>query len=345
MKLNMLPGAILPWFEENHRDLPWRKTNDPYRIWLSEIMLQQTRVEAVKSYYARFLEKLPTVQALADCDEELLAKLWEGLGYYSRMRNLKKAAIVITQQYGGVFPNTYEQVLALPGVGPYTAGAVCSIAFDLKTPAVDGNVLRVYSRLTDDRTPMDKLKEKAARELAEVYPDKAGDFTQALMELGATICGPDKKPDCEHCPCKDFCLGYERGTAHQLPVRPVKKERKQEDKTVFIIRCGDLYALEKRPAAGLLANLWQFPNTQGHLDAVRAVEALEQKGLAVTDILGQVERKHIFTHIQWNMRGFYVCVREAKGNFCWMTAEKITADTALPTAFRQFWEEQIFCEK
>ena len=340
--LSRLPEVLMKWFSENRRELPWRKTKEPYHIWLSEIMLQQTRVEAVKGYYTRFLEMLPTVQALADADEELLAKLWEGLGYYSRMRNLQKAARIIVGEYGGEFPRNFEKILALPGVGPYTAGAVCSIAFDIPVPAVDGNVLRVYSRLTDDDTPIDKLKEKAAQELAEIYPDRAGDFTQALMELGATICGPDKKPDCDNCPCKAFCLGCQKGTAASLPVRPPKKERRQEHKTVFILCCGDLYALQKRPHKGLLAGLWQFPNTEGHLDAAQAVAALEQMGLAVTDILGQVERKHIFTHVQWNMRGFYACVREPVGDFCWMTKEEITGQVALPTAFRQFWEENFF---
>ena len=198
-----LPGALLPWYRENRRDLPWRHTREPYRIWLSEIMLQQTRVEAVKGYYARFLEALPTVEALANCEDDALHKLWEGLGYYSRVRNLKKAAGILMERYGGRFPETYEEVLALPGIGAYTAGAVCSIAFDLPTPAVDGNVLRLAARLTEDPTPVDQpaLREAVRQRLAAVYPAQAGDFTQALMELGATLCGPNRKPECGNTPC------------------------------------------------------------------------------------------------------------------------------------------------
>ena len=197
--LSRLPGALLPWYDAGHRDLPWRRDREPYHIWLSEIMLQQTRVEAVKGYYARFLEALPTIEALSRCDDDALHKLWEGLGYYSRVRNLKKAAIAIMENHGGVFPRTFKEVLALPGIGDYTAGAICSIAFGLPTPAVDGNVLRVIARITDDSTPIDlPAYKKAVRERLEaIYPQRAGDFTQALMELGATLCGPNWAPRCE----------------------------------------------------------------------------------------------------------------------------------------------------
>ena len=219
--LHILPQVLLPWYEDNKRDLPWRKDKDPYHIWVSEIMLQQTRVEAVKGYYARFLEKLPTVEDLANAPDDVLHKLWEGLGYYSRVRNLKKAAQVIVNTYGGVFPKTYEEVIALPGIGPYTAGAICSIAYDLPTPAVDGNVLRVLSRLLADETPANApaARKNAEDTLKGIYPQRAGDFTQALMELGATTCGPNQKPDCPNCPCENFCKGYELGTAQLLPVR------------------------------------------------------------------------------------------------------------------------------
>lgn len=198
-----LPQWLLPWYEQNKRDLPWRLDRNPYHIWVSEIMLQQTRVEAVKGYYTRFLAALPDIPALAACDDDALHKLWEGLGYYSRVRNLKKAAQVIMQQHGGIFPREHSQVLALPGIGDYTAGAVCSICYDDPTPAVDGNVLRLVSRLTDDPSPIDlpTTKKKVTEALAEIYPAEAGTFTQALMELGATLCGPNRAPDCENCPC------------------------------------------------------------------------------------------------------------------------------------------------
>ncbi len=336
-----LPGALLPWYEANKRDLPWRKDRQPYHIWLSEIMLQQTRVEAVKGYYTRFLNALPSVEALAACDDDALHKLWEGLGYYSRVRNLKKAAQQIMGQHGGVFPSEYESVRALPGIGDYTAGAICSIAFDQPTPAVDGNVLRIAARLTNNDSPVDSpaFKRSIHGSLATTYPKEAGAFTQALMELGATVCGPNRKPDCEHCPCREFCLAHRHGTAEKLPVKLPKKQRKTENKTVFILSCGDRYALEKRPQKGLLAGLWQFPNTVGALEAGEAMTYLENIGLVPTQLMRQVERKHVFTHIEWNMRGIYAEVRETNDRFTWLTAREINAQTALPTAFRQFWEE------
>ena len=338
--LGLLPTLLLPWYRKNRRDLPWRKDREPYHIWISEIMLQQTRVEAVKGYYNRFLKVLPTIDALANCDDDLLHKLWEGLGYYSRVRNLKKAAIVVMEQHGGIFPKTHEEVIGLPGIGAYTAGAICSIAYNLPTPAVDGNVLRVFSRLTNDSSPIDlpETKKTVTAALAEIYPKEARDFTQALMELGATVCGPNKAPDCDNCPCSEICLAYQEGTAESLPVKAPKKAKRQEDRTVFILRCEDRYALEKRPNKGLLAGLWQFPNVSGHLDTLQALEALQAMGLKPREILREVERKHIFTHIQWNMKGIYLEVAEPAGNFTWLTPEEINTQVALPTAFKQFWD-------
>lgn len=340
-RLSLLPAALLPWYAENKRELPWRKDKDPYHIWVSEIMLQQTRVEAVKGYYTRFLEKMPTVEALANADGELLHKLWEGLGYYSRVRNLQKAAQTVMQELGGVFPTEYAQVRALSGIGDYTAGAICSIAYDLPTPAVDGNVLRVIARLTDDDTPIDlpAYKKQVQDELLRIYPKQAGAFTQALMELGATVCGPNRKPDCDNCPCKGFCLGKETGRAEQLPVKNPKRARKEQEMTVFILNCGDRYALEKRPNKGLLAGLWQFPNTSGKLETADALQAIEQMGLRPSQLHRRVERKHIFTHITWQMRGYYVSVKETSVAYTWLTSEQIREEAALPTAFRQFWEE------
>ena len=340
--LRELPSLLLPWYYANRRDLPWRKDREPYHVWLSEIMLQQTRVEAVKGYYARFLETLPTVAALSECDDDLLHKLWEGLGYYSRVRNLKKAARVVMTAHAGVFPRTHAEVLALPGIGAYTAGAICSICFGLPTPAVDGNVLRVFSRLTDDPSPIDlpTTKKRVTETLSAIYPMEAGDFTQALMELGATICGPNRKPDCERCPCKGICRGYAHGTAEALPVKAPKKEKRQEDRTVFLFHCDGKYALEKRPATGLLAGLWQFPNVSGQLDTASALQEAEKMGLRPQEIRKEIFRKHIFTHIQWNMKGIYLDVAETGGSFQWFTEEEVTAAAALPTAFRQFWEER-----
>ena len=339
--LKLLPGVLLPWYRQNRRDLPWRRDREPYHIWLSEIMLQQTRVEAVKGYYARFLDAVPTIAALADSDDDLLHKLWEGLGYYSRVRNLKKAAIQIMERHGGEFPKEYERIRALPGVGDYTAGAICSICFDVPKAAVDGNVLRVISRLTEDATPVDLPSQKKAvtTALERIYPTEAGEFTQALMELGATICGPNWAPRCEECPCREFCGGAIHKTAQQFPVKLPKKEKREEEKTVFILSCDGRYALQKRPDSGLLAGLWQFPNMSGKLETGDALEAVHQMGLRPREIIKQIERKHIFTHIIWNMRGFYLEVAEKPEGFIWMTAEQIEEIAALPTAFRQFWEE------
>ena len=335
--LQKLPGALLPWYNENKRDLPWRQDKDPYHIWLSEIMLQQTRVEAVKGYYARFLAALPTVDSLANADDALLYKLWEGLGYYSRVRNLKKAAQVIMSVYGGIFPEDHKAVLALPGIGQYTAGAICSIAFTQKTPAVDGNVLRVISRIQADFSPIDSpaRKKEVHLLLAEIYPDNAGDFTQALMELGATVCGPNKAPDCGNCPCRDFCRGYAQGIAAQLPVKAPKKSRRVEEKTVFLLRCEDHYALQKRPETGLLAGLWQFPEIPGIWPLSEAMARLD---VPVREVYRQLDRNHIFTHIEWKMRCFYWEIGEKSADYQWFTAEETANSAALPTAYRQFWD-------
>ena len=340
MELKVLPGVLVPWYRENRRELPWRENREPYRIWVSEIMLQQTRVEAVKGYYARFLDRLPDVEALAACDDDELHKLWEGLGYYSRVRNLKKAAGVIVSRHGGEFPRDYAAVRALPGIGDYTAGAICSIAFDLPTPAVDGNVLRVLARLRADGEPIDlpAVKKRVQGELAEIYPaDCPGEFTQALMELGATVCVPNGEPKCGACPCREFCEGREHW--QKFPAKLPKKAKKQEDRTVFLLHCGEHYAIEKRPNKGLLAGLWQFPNVAGHLDAVEAVAWAEEMGLHPRHVERSMDRHHIFTHIRWDLRGWFLEVAEMAGGFTWLTLDEIDDQAALPTAFRQFREE------
>ena len=338
--ISFLPQVLLPWYAENKRDLPWRKDHEPYHILISEIMLQQTRVEAVKGYYLRFLEALPTVESLANASQEVLNKLWEGLGYYSRAKNLKKTAEIICNEKNGVFPESYDGLLALPGIGPYTAGAIASIAFNQKTPAVDGNVLRVFARLTDDASPIDsqEFKRVATECLRKIYPDKAGDFTQALMELGATICGPNRKPDCEVCPCREYCKAFQNGTAESLPVKQPKKARKVEEMTVFILCCNGEYALEKRADRGLLAGLWQFPNISGKMEVSEAIFKMQQQGIRICDVKKCIERSHIFTHVQWEMMGIYAEVSEKCEQFQWFSPETILTETALPTAFRQFWD-------
>jgi len=333
-----LPEALLNWYDSNKRDLPWRQDREAYHIWISEIMLQQTRVEAVKGYYSRFLAALPTINDLACADDDLLHKLWEGLGYYSRVRNLKRAAVQIMEKHGGVFPGEYAQILALPGIGPYTAGAICSIAFNQPTPAVDGNVLRLISRLQNDPSNIDDpaTKKRVTRELARIYPARAGDFTQALMELGATVCGPNTAPACHACPCFDICLGRAAGTAAALPVRQPKKKRRIEKKTVLILSCNGCLALCKRPDTGLLASMWQFPELPGWYDTELLIRTVEEKGIRPINIKLQVERKHIFTHIEWRMCGVYMDVAEQAEQFVWMDAEQIRREAALPTAFKLF---------
>jgi len=339
--LNQLPEALLPWFDKEKRELPWRQDRQAYHVWLSEIMLQQTRVEAVKGYYSRFLAALPTIAELAEADDELLHKLWEGLGYYSRVRNLKKAAKIIMEEHGGIFPEDYRKVLALPGIGPYTAGAICSICYDTPTPAVDGNVLRVLSRICNDSTPIDDAshKKKVQQRLAQIYPARAGDFTQALMELGATVCGPNRPPCCQECPCKAFCRGHLSNVAEKLPVRLPKKDKRQEERTVFVFSCGEDYALCKRPDTGLLAGLWELPNVSGRLSMEVGLQIAEEWGLRPRQLLRQVERHHIFTHIHWKMQGLYIEVAEKSGEFSWFSGEELQKQIALPTAFRQFLED------
>ena len=340
-RLKNLAPALLPWFRENARDLPWRSDPTPYHIWLSEIMLQQTRVEAVKPYYARFLRELPDIPALAAADEEQLQKLWEGLGYYSRVRNLHAAAQQIMTQHGGQFPADYDDIRALKGVGDYTAGAIASICFGQPTPAVDGNVLRVISRITGDDRPVTEEKTKSAvrADLAAVYPEEnRGAFTQSLMELGATVCLPNGTPDCKACPCRNFCVSRDGGW-RDLPVKAPKKARRKEQLTVFLLRCGDTLAVRKRGDAGLLAGLWEFPNVPGHLSPEAALKQAEAWGTVPYEIESETHRSHIFTHVEWDMRCFSFRCREASENFVWASEAELDERIALPTAFRQFRED------
>ena len=333
----LLPAALLPWYRENARDLPWRRDREPYHVWLSEIMLQQTRVEAVRGYYLRFLGKLPTLEALAEVSEDALNKLWEGLGYYSRARNLHRAAQQIVSECGGVFPRTYDGIRALPGVGPYTAGAVASICYDEKRAAVDGNVLRVLSRVTacTESVDLPRVKQAMTDALEKVYPDEAGTFTQAMMELGATVCTP-RSPKCAACPCAAFCLAAAQGKAQQLPVRTPKKEKRAEERTVFLLQCGDRLAICRREDRGLLAGLWQLPNETGTLSAEAALRRASEMGVRPTELVSETHRTHIFTHIRWEMTGFCIRCAEMPPAFTWASPEELAGRYALPTAFRQF---------
>ena len=268
---------LLEWFAAHKRDLPWRRDREPYHVWLSEIMLQQTRVEAVKPYYARFLDTLPDIPSLSTCDHDALMKLWEGLGYYSRARNLQKAAQQIMTNFSGDFPRTYEEIRSLSGIGDYTAGAISSICFDLPEPAVDGNVLRVYTRLladarcTDDGTVKRDIRDTLRHVYAASPAGTRGTLTQALMELGATVCVPNGAPLCGECPLRSSCEAFRSNTIRQYPVRREKKARKTEEYTVYILQCGDRIAVQKRPDSGLLAGLWELPHLSGNRRAQQAI--------------------------------------------------------------------------
>lgn len=340
--LSQIPKPLLSWYNQNARMLPWRENTDPYRVWVSEIMLQQTRVVAVIPYFLRFMEQLPTVEALANAPKEQLLKLWEGLGYYSRARNLQKAAKVICTEYGGVFPERYEDILSLPGIGPYTAGAIASISFGQPAPAVDGNVLRVVSRLLEWDADLTGTAEKkqVSGLLAAVYPEEqCGAFTQALMELGAVICIPGTSPKCESCPLQHICSAFGSGTQDAFPVTAPKKPRKTEDKTIFLLHCKDKIALHRRPPDGLLGGLWEFPNTEGHLDTGAAEAWLMARGISVHTLAEGTPKKHIFTHIEWHMDCYTAECSNENSDFIWVTERKLLEEISLPTAFRKFFNE------
>ena len=300
---------LLDWYDAGHRDLPWRTLPTPYRVWVSEIMLQQTRVEAV------------------------------GLGYYSRVRNLHRAAVLLCEQYGGELPADYDKLLSLPGVGEYTAGAVASIAFGLPVPAVDGNVLRVAARLSSDFTPITdtRFKKQTRERFAALMPsDRPGDLNQALMELGATVCVPNGAPHCGDCPIQHLCEGFHRGNAAVLPLRAAKKARRAENRTVLLVRCGELVGLRQRPKKGLLAGLWELPSLDGHLTPDELRAALTEMGWSVRKLLSLRPAKHIFTHVEWHMNGVYVELDEPAPALTFVTPAALRADYALPSAFRSF---------
>lgn len=335
------------WFEQNARDLPWRKNPSPYQVWVSEIMLQQTRVEAVKPYYDRFLKALPDIKALAEAEEEGLLKLWEGLGYYNRVRNLQKAAKQIMEEYDGKMPAEFEELCKLPGIGSYTAGAVSSIAYGKKAPAVDGNVLRVLSRIMlDGRNILDaKVKKSVEQELYFVIPDhRPGDFNQAMMELGAMVCLPNGKPKCEECPLRGFCGAYRQGCMMEYPKKAPKKARKAEEKTVLVMQDETRVALAKREERGLLAGFYEFPCLPGKQSDRQVLEYLKRLGFVSLRIQKIGEAKHIFTHKEWHMTGYLIRTDELanqktaaeKAGFIFAEKEEIERNYPLPSAYAAY---------
>lgn len=336
--LAQVPGRLLEWYGQSARVLPWREEPTPYRVWVSEIMLQQTRVEAVKPYFQRFMEALPTVGDLAAAPEEQVLKLWEGLGYYSRARNLQKAARLVMERFGGALPGTVEGLLSLPGVGSYTAGAVASIAFGVMAPAVDGNVLRVVSRLLcrEEDVLAPAVKKKTEKEIAGILPEgRAGDFNQAMMELGAMVCLPGT-PRCGACPLGGVCRAHRLGVEGSLPVKSQKKARRVEERTVFVLACQGRAALRRRGGQGLLAGLWELPAAEGFLAEGEALAVLAGWGLAVSGLEPLPEAKHIFTHLEWHMRGWAAQVQAMAPGFSWVTGEELGRAVTLPSAFQAY---------
>ncbi len=337
-KMRPMVSPLLGWYDVSKREMAWRSEVSPYRTWVSEIMLQQTRVEAVRSYFDRWMRALPDIQSLAAADEEELYKLWEGLGYYSRVRNLQKAARIVCSDYGGFLPNDKKTLLSLPGIGEYTAGAILSIAFERRAAAVDGNVIRVFARLLniDQIISDDKSKRALGAAIEEIMPvDRTADFTQALMELGALICLPGS-PNCECCPLQQMCAGRAAGRAASLPTLPPKPEKLRQEMTVCVLKSGEDVFLRKRGDTGLLAGLWEPWHCNGYLDENALKERLAADGILVRSITPLGHRHHIFTHKRWEMEG-YAAECEGAAGFTRVNPEEFENEYALPKAFSGFF--------
>lgn len=340
--LTIIIEPLLSWFSKNARVLPWRENPTPYRVWVSEIMLQQTRVEAVKPYFERFIASLPDVQSLAECDEEKLLKLWEGLGYYNRVRNMQIAAQTIMTDYEGKLPKDYQELMKLKGIGHYTAGAISSIAYGKPVPAVDGNVLRVITRVSADDS--DIMKESFRRDVEEalkaVIPkEKASAFNQALMELGAKVCIPNGEPLCHQCPWNNLCQAKKQDIWRKIPVKKKNTTRKKEEKTVFVIRKNESVVLNKRPSKGLLAGLYEFPNVKGFLSEEEALSWIKMKNLKPLKIMPLADAKHIFSHVEWHMRGYMVWIDELEqedSEFLFVEVETSEREYPIPAAFSAY---------
>ena len=338
---------LVQWYRENKRDLPWRENPEAYRVWISEIMLQQTRVEAVKGYYDRFLKTLPDVQSLAEAEEDQLLKLWEGLGYYNRVRNMQKAARQIMVDYHGVFPSDYEEIRSLTGIGSYTAGAISSFAFGKPEPAVDGNVLRVLTRILADHSDIMKqsTKTKMEKALRKVIPaDSPSDFNQGLIELGAIVCVPNGEPKCQECPVSHLCRAREEGQISEFPVKKKAKARRIEDKTILVFRDDEEIAIGKRDKKGLLAGLYELPNVPGHLSRKEVENYCKEIGLLPIRIKKLPAAKHIFSHVEWHIIGYDIRVDELektnKKEFLFIHPGEIEKTYPIPAAFEMYMPKE-----
>lgn len=347
-RLEAMNGPLLSWYGEHARILPWRENPESYRVWISEIMLQQTRVEAVKPYFAQFMEELPDIRALAEVEEERLLKLWEGLGYYNRARNLKKAARVVMEKHGGKLPASYESLLKLPGIGSYTAGAIASIAYGIPVPAVDGNVLRVISRVLASKE--DILKQSVKRQMEEdlkrtMPREQASAFNQGLIEIGAIVCVPNGQPKCGECPLASICLARKQGLLDSIPYKTPKKPRKIEERTILLIESGSQIAIQKRPDHGLLASLYEFPNLEGRRTEEEVAEMLaglsadgseEDRAQLIERIEKAGDAKHIFSHVEWHMTGYRVRMRKIPPVYMTVDLQELWEKYPLPNAFSAY---------
>ena len=347
MKTDKIPNLLLHWFDQNARILPWREEATPYRVWVSEIMLQQTRVEAVKPYFQRFLSTFPDISSLSKAEDDLLLKMWEGLGYYNRARNLRAAARMVMEEYGGELPSEKEQLMKLPGIGDYTSGSVASIAFGKWCTAIDGNVLRVIARLcANEQNILDKkVRLEVEQFILKILPrERPGDFNQALMELGALICIPNGAPKCEECPVSAMCLARLENKLDRIPYKEKKKERKIEEKTVMIIQSENRLLLRKRPERGLLAGMYEFPSIEGNVESDQILTFVKEIGLSPILIRRLEDSKHIFTHREWHMSAYFIRVDDAQfsqdekiPDTCLLIEKKeMQRDYPIPSAFKTY---------
>lgn len=328
---------LIKWYQKNKRTLPWRTNKEPYHIWVSEVMLQQTRIEAVKSYYHRFINEIPDISTLSTISENKLLKLWEGLGYYNRARNLQKAAQQIVQNHNGIFPNTYDKIIDLAGIGEYTASAISSICFNEKRPTVDGNVLRVVMRLLNcyDNVLDPKVRESVKDKLEKIIPDNPGDFNEGMMELGETICLPKGTLNCEKCPLSNYCLSFQSKTTSDLPVRIKNTTKKTEEKTILLFYYKNKFQIRQRSNQTLLKDLWEFPSLDGYFTKKQLEQWLIENKIKGT-VTKSIQNKHIFTHKIWEMKSFLIQLDSIDQYNEWITVKEAEEHYPIPTAFQPF---------
>ncbi|KAB3526242.1 A/G-specific adenine glycosylase [Alkaliphilus serpentinus] len=346
-KITEFQRKLLQWYKNHQRKMPWRGSSSPYEIWVSEIMLQQTRVDTVIPYYKRFIDRLPNLKALAEVEDHQLLKLWEGLGYYSRVRNMKETAKFLMEKHAGAFPKRAKELMELKGIGEYTAGAIASICFGERVAAVDGNVLRVMARLTGSTMDIKdaKVKREIIHQVKSLLPAvDIGNFNQALIEVGAIICKPNSKPDCFNCPIIAECIAYEKGLQNEIPIKSPRAEKKQQEITVLLMEHKGRFAIKKRTHSKLLKDLWEFPNIEGKKSSVELTKLLKEWGLKVIECQPLKNSKAIFTHIQWILSGYYLAVEEVQDmerDLMWVTKEELLREYSMASAFKEFRRQLI----